>query len=169
MTKQHGVYKYVTIDTNEIIYIGKTNNSFISRIDNHNRGYGIDEKFNAYKDNYKVYIAHLPNATETEIVERALINKYKPILNVIDNYDGFSSLIHVEEPKWQEYNLEKNTKKKEKCNRWKELSELNSNELWMLLAGFQLSENTKVRNAQLSIAIEIKKEIDKRITNEYKK
>lgn len=116
-----------------------------------------------------MYIAHLPNATETDIVERALINKYKPILNVIDNYDGFSSLVHVEEPKWQEYNFKKNTEKKEKCNRWNELSELNSNELWMLLAGFQLSENKKVKNAQLSIAIEIKKEIDKRMTIEYKK
>ena len=167
MTKQHGVYKYVTIDTNEIIYIGKTNNSFRSRIDNHNRGYGIDEKFNAYKENYKVYIAHLSNATEADIVEKALINKYKPILNVNDNYEGFSSLIHVKEPKWQEYNLEKKPKIKEKCNRWKELSELNSNELWMLLAGFQLSQNKKVRNAQLSIAIEIKKEIDKRLTSEY--
>ena len=167
MTKQHGVYKYVTIDTNEIIYIGKTNNSFIRRIDDHNRGYGIDEKFNAYKDNYKVYIAHLPNATETDIVERALINKYKPILNVNDNYDGFSSLIHVEEPKWQEYNLEKLYRKKEKCNRWKELSELNDNELWMLLAGFQLSQDKKVRNSQLSIASEIMKEIDKRITNNF--
>ena len=165
MTKQHGIYKYVTINTNEIIYIGKTNNSFINRIDRHNRGYGIDEKFNAYKDNYKVYIAYLPNATETDIVERALINKYKPILNVIDNYEGFSSLIHVKEPKWQEYNLEKKTEKK--CNRWKELNELTSSELWMLLAGFQLSRNTKVRNAQLSIAIEIKKEINKRMTNKY--
>jgi len=108
MSRQHGLYKYVTCDTNEIIYIGKTNSSFKSRIDNHNRGIGIDKKFNAYKGNYKVYIAYLPNATETDILERALINQYKPVLNTTDNYDGFSNLITIQEPEWKEYVPEKN-------------------------------------------------------------
>lgn len=103
MSKQHGLYKYVTCDTNEIIYIGKTNNSFKSRIDDHSRGKGINKKFNSYKGNYKIYIAYLPNATETNIAEKALINKYKPILNSADNYDGFSGLVEVREPDWKEY------------------------------------------------------------------
>lgn len=126
MRKQHGLYKYVTCDTNEIIYIGKTNNSFKSRIDDHGRGNGIDEKFNAYKGNYKVYIAHLPNATETDIVERALINKYKPILNGTDNHNGFSGLIEVKEPEWKEYIPEENktimntSTKKSKRDDWEE-------------------------------------------------
>lgn len=112
MSSQHGLYKFVTCDTNEIIYIGKTNSCFKSRIDCHKRGNGIDEKFNAYKGNCKVYIAHLPNATETDILERGLINKYKPILNIADNFDGFSGFIHIQEPEWIEYVDEEKDKNK---------------------------------------------------------
>lgn len=101
--KQHGLYKFVTRDTGEIIYIGKSNNNIKSRIDAHIRGKGIDEKFNAYRNNYKVYISFMPNTVETDIMERALINKYKPILNKCDNYQGTSELIQVKEPQWVEY------------------------------------------------------------------
>lgn len=103
MSKHHGLYKFVTCDTNEIIYIGKTNNNLKSRVADHIRGKGIDEKFNAYKGNYKVYVTFLPNTVETDILERALINKYKPILNGTDNYEGMSNLIQVEEPQWIEF------------------------------------------------------------------
>ena len=44
MSKHHGLYKFVTCDTNEIIYIGKTNNNLKSRVADHIRGKGIDEK-----------------------------------------------------------------------------------------------------------------------------
>lgn len=101
--KHHGLYKFVTNDTDEIIYIGKTNNNIKSRIADHIRGKGLDEKFNAYKDKYKIYVSLLPNAVETDILERALINKYKPVLNVTDNQYGMSDLIHVDEPEWHEY------------------------------------------------------------------
>lgn len=67
MSKHHGLYKFVTCDTNEIIYIGKTNNNLKSRVADHIRGKGIDEKFNAYKGNYKVYVTFLPNTVETDI------------------------------------------------------------------------------------------------------
>lgn len=103
MSKHHGLYKFVTCDTNETIYIGKSNNNLKSRVADHIRGKGIDEKFNAYKGNYKVYVTFLPNTAETDILERALINKYKPILNVTDNYEGMSNLIQVEEPQWIEF------------------------------------------------------------------
>lgn len=42
MSKHHGLYKFVTCDTNEIIYIGKTNNNLKSRVADHIRGKGID-------------------------------------------------------------------------------------------------------------------------------
>ena len=103
MSKHHGLYKFVTCDTNEIIYIGKTNNNLKCRVADHIRGQGIDEKFNAYKGNYKVFVAFLPNAVETDIMERALINQYKPILNGTDNHEGFSNLIKVEEPQWLDF------------------------------------------------------------------
>ena len=103
MSKHHGLYKFVTCDTNEIIYIGKTNNNLKSRVADHIRGKGIDEKFNAYKGNYKVYVTFLPNTVETDILERALINKYKPVLNGTDNYEGISNLIQIEEPQWIEF------------------------------------------------------------------
>ena len=103
MSKHHGLYKFVTCDTNEIIYIGKTNNNFKSRIADHIRGKGIDEKFNAYRGNYKVYVAFLPNVVETDIMERGLINKYKPILNVVDNYESMSNLITIDEPEWLDF------------------------------------------------------------------
>lgn len=103
MSKHHGLYKFVTCDTNEIIYIGKTNNNLNSRVADHIRGKGIDEKFNAYKGNYKVYVTFLTNTVETDILERALINKYKPVLNVTDNYEGISNLIQIEEPQWIEF------------------------------------------------------------------
>lgn len=103
MSKHHGLYKFVTCDTDEIIYIGKTNNNLKRRIADHIRGNGIDEKFNAYKDNYKVFIAFMPNAVETDIMERALINQYKPVLNGTDNYEGFSNLITIKEPQWLEF------------------------------------------------------------------
>ncbi len=101
--RQHGVYKFVTIDTNEIIYIGKTNRDFVNRVTSHIRGKGADEKFNKYMGNYKVYVAFMPNATETDIMERVLINKYKTVLNITDKYEGISDLIKIEEPEWVEY------------------------------------------------------------------
>ena len=103
MSKHHGLYKFVTCDTNEIIYIGKTNNNLKCRVAAHIRGKGIDEKFNVYKGNYKVFVAFLPNNVETDIMERALINQYKPVLNGTDNYEGISNLIKVEEPQWIEF------------------------------------------------------------------
>lgn len=119
MNKHHGIYKFVRCDTNEIIYIGKTNNNLKSRVEDHLRGKGIDEKFNAYKGNYKIYVAFLPNSVETDIIERALINQYKPVLNGTDNQAGMSNLIQICEPDWIEFEtafpkIENNSKVKTK-------------------------------------------------------
>ena len=104
MGEQTGLYKFVALDTNKIIYIGKSNKNIKNRIEEHIRGKGLDEKFTAYKDNFKVFVAFLPNSVETDIMERALINKYKPVLNGTDNHEGISGLITVKEPVWIEYN-----------------------------------------------------------------
>lgn len=103
MTKQHGLYKYVTTDTNEIIYIGKTNSNFESRIKQHAKGKETDSKFLEYISKTKVFIAELPNRTETDILEKALINKYKPILNAQDKFESKSNYINIIEPEWKEY------------------------------------------------------------------
>lgn len=129
MSKHHGLYKFVDKESEEIIYIGKTNNDLKSRVMDHVRGKGLDAKFNTYKGKYKIYVCFLPNATETDILERALINKYKPVLNVTDNHKGISDLISVKEPKWQKYDeifkngLKKNKKKDRKTTKKKDIKE----------------------------------------------
>ena len=50
--KQHGLYKFVTNDTKEIIYIGKSDNDIIGRRRAHIRGKGLDEKFVPYRGKY---------------------------------------------------------------------------------------------------------------------
>lgn len=100
---EHGVYKYVLHDTGEVVYIGKTNSSFDARIRTHASGVGLEAKFLEYKDKCDIFVAHLPNTVETDIMERALINEYKPVLNVADNFDGTSGLIEIKEPQWKPY------------------------------------------------------------------
>lgn len=95
---ENGVYKYVF--NNEVIYIGKSVSSFSARISAHKS----ETKFKPYiKKGCDIYVCELPNPTETELIEKALINRYKPILNGIDNYAGFSYLIKVEELNWEKY------------------------------------------------------------------
>ena len=96
--KEHGLYKYVYKD--EIIYIGLSNSSIRSRIEGHSR----EDKFQPYLDKCKIFVYdNMPNSTETILAEKALINKYKPILNVTDNQEGYSQRIVFEEPEWISY------------------------------------------------------------------
>ncbi len=99
--KQHGLYKYVC--NNQIIYIGKSNANIRSRIDNHKR----EPKFQPYLKNAKIYVCDLPNSTETDILEKVLINHYKPILNGTDNKPGISNCISFIEPDWKLYSADK--------------------------------------------------------------
>lgn len=96
-----GIYKYVDKETGEIIYIGKSKDSITARINAHK----TEEKFREYVSRCNIYYVELPNAVEIDLLERALINKYKPILNDTDNLEGFSSLIQVNEPDWKEYGV----------------------------------------------------------------
>ena len=95
--KEHGLYKYVY--NGQIIYIGKSNNSIKSRINGHKK----EDKFQPFLDKSKIYVCMLPNSTETDLMEMALINHYKPILNVQFNHPSFSNLIHFQEPEWMIY------------------------------------------------------------------
>lgn len=71
----HYVYKYVK--DGEIIYIGKNDTDLHSRI----KAHSFEEKFHPYLD-ADVYYCVLANATMSDVVESALINEYKPKLNV---------------------------------------------------------------------------------------
>ncbi len=109
--KEHGLYKFVDKDTGDILYIGKTNSSFNSRIITHLSGVGSEAKFKEHiKKGCNIYVCELPNSTETDIMERALINQYKPMVNRLDNRPGFSSLISIKEPEWKEWKRSINKK-----------------------------------------------------------
>ncbi len=102
-----GLYKFVHSLTQQVIYIGKTEDSFKSRIDAHFRGKGLDEKFLPYtKDGCEVYIHRLVNNAEKKLVgnlETALINLYKPILNEVNKCDGLSVFLDVKKFEWEKW------------------------------------------------------------------
>ncbi len=99
-----GLYKFVYKNTDEIFYIGMSERNIAERIDRHLSGQGLDAKFAKHiRNGYDLYVCELPNKAEIKIMETALINKYKPILNDRDNKPGFSGLIHVDEPEWKRY------------------------------------------------------------------
>lgn len=93
--RKQGLYKYEY--EGQVIYIGKSDANVAKRIADHKR----EAKFQPYlAKGVKVYTCILPNSTETKLVEQALINQYKPILNGTDNQKGFSNLIKIDEPNW---------------------------------------------------------------------
>lgn len=90
------IYKYVLKD--EIIYIGKTKN-----LDNRIYQHSMEEKFKPHLKESVIFYFECANSVEMDLIERALINQYKPKLNVYDKHDGFSGNIIVKEPKWTIY------------------------------------------------------------------
>lgn len=91
MDRANYVYKYVW--NGDIIYIGKNDTDLVTRISQHSK----EHKFKPYL-NAEVYYGILKNSSESDMMERLLINKYKPILNVSCKKDGLS--IVFEEPEW---------------------------------------------------------------------
>lgn len=77
----HHVYKYVEDD--EIIYIGKNDTDLHTRISQH----VSEKKFKEHPD-AKIYYGKLANSVESRFMEMMLINRYKPILNVVDKEEG---------------------------------------------------------------------------------
>lgn len=95
MGKEHAVYKYVK--DGKIVYVGKTDSSLKSRV----RGHAHEEKFQDYLG-ADIYYIRLKNPTETTVFEKILINKYRPVLNVVDNYEDTVDIDFVE-PDWIKY------------------------------------------------------------------
>lgn len=96
MAAEHYIYKYVFHD--EIIYIGKVNSDLKRRVEEHAR----EEKFFPYLKEASVFCIQLANPTETTFMELYLINKYKPVLNIVAKYEGMTN-IQVPEPAWIPY------------------------------------------------------------------
>ena len=96
MAAEHYIYKYVFHD--EIIYIGKVDSDLKRRVEEHAK----EEKFLPYLKEATVFCIQLANPTETTFMELYLINKYKPILNVVAKYEGMTN-IQVQEPAWIPY------------------------------------------------------------------
>lgn len=113
MNKEHGVYKFVEKESGRIVYIGKSNSSIDNRIIAHLSGRGLDEKFRKYKGKCDIFTAILPNSVETDLIERALINEFKPELNVVDNLPGTSNLIKVDNIEWKAWQIPTKQKPKE--------------------------------------------------------
>lgn len=91
------IYKYVV--DNKIIYIGKTKRRLCERIDEHAR----EIKFLKYLSKAKIYWFACESQLEMDLVERILIVRYKPELNIIDNMDIDLKSIQYQEPVWQDY------------------------------------------------------------------
>lgn len=102
-----GVYKFVHSLTQQVIYIGKTEDSFKNRINAHFRGKGVDAKFLPYtKDGCEVYIHRLVNDAEKRLVgslEIELINLYKPILNDENKCEGLSLFLDLKKFEWEKW------------------------------------------------------------------
>ena len=102
-----GVYKFVHSLTQQVIYIGKTEDSFKNRINAHYRGKGVDAKFLPYtKDGCEVYVHRLVNDAEKRLVgslETALINLYKPVLNDVNKCEGISVYLDLKKFEWEKW------------------------------------------------------------------
>ena len=94
-----GIYKYVY--HGEIIYIGKSDSSIPDRIIAHE----TEEKFQKYLKEAEIYYFECKNPAETTIYETALINRYRPVLNVSMNYHGTQEF-KVEEKEWKRFQQE---------------------------------------------------------------
>ncbi len=78
---ERGYYCYKWIQNGEIVYIGKTVTPKL-RIAQEKR----QEKFRDYLD-ADIYVTEFKNRTEMDGMEKLLINKYQPVLNVVDTND----------------------------------------------------------------------------------
>lgn len=90
------IYKYV--HKGKIIYIGQTRSSLESRICGHRN----EDRFEPYQD-AEIYFFEVENNTELDILERLLINKYHPVLNVNNNSPESIEIELASEPDWIKY------------------------------------------------------------------
>ena len=90
-----GLYKYVVGEKH--YYIGKSENgTILDRLKRHEK----EEKFKDILDKATIYVHPMKNKVEINAMEKLLINRYKPELNVVDtNGDGTECVF--EEPEWE--------------------------------------------------------------------
>lgn len=100
MIRDYCVYRYTLRETGEVIYIGKTDASLKQRIDAHQK----EDNFAPYIGLWDIDYLELQNSTETDIIEKYLINYYKPILNTKDNVTGLSNM-SITLPEWKPYSV----------------------------------------------------------------
>lgn len=89
------IYKYVY--QGNIVYIGKSDSSLEARIKAHEK----EDKFQPYLDS-EIWYFETINPNETSVFEKCLIDKYKPIINVVDKYEE-NIRVQIEEPVWNKY------------------------------------------------------------------
>lgn len=104
------VYKYVY--DNEIIYIGKNDTDLTSRLNRHGKpGDNIPEEGWDEINNSDIFYCELANRIMSDVVESELIRRYKPKYNKAKTSE-WSGLEFVE-PKWEKYNKEKLSNKRD--------------------------------------------------------
>jgi len=96
--RDYCVYRYVLPNTGQVIYIGKTDTLLRQRIEAHAK----EDKFAPYLGQWIVEYIELANRVETDIVEKYLINYWKPILNEKDHAEGLTNM-SIKLPKWIPY------------------------------------------------------------------
>ncbi len=119
MAREYYCYKWVV--DRKIIYIGKTMNPRLRFVQERHQ-----EKFKPYLD-AEIWTTKLANRTEMDGVEKVLINKYQPLLNVVDKHEDSMELpFNDEDLVWEEYTaIEKEERHKcEKLRMEKEIEEL---------------------------------------------
>lgn len=97
--KEHIVYRYCLKETKEVIYVGKTDVSLKSRVDAHEK----ESKFLPYRGKWYIEYIVLANFVETDVVEKFLINKWKPVLNEKDCVAKVTDYLAIQLPRWQPY------------------------------------------------------------------
>lgn len=113
------IYKFIN-SSDEIIYIGKTNN-LTRRIQHHSH---LPEE--AYEELYEIHYTTMNTVSDQHIMEIALINYYKPIYNQQDKKDDDLTILknEINKLKWEKYdeyeevvNLTKNYNKITLCHK----------------------------------------------------
>ena len=115
--KEQVLYKYVY--DNEIIYIGKSKTSIKSRVQKHSK----EDKFHPFLKKVHIYVwfsemeSYQNRTSEIDLLERALIIKYKPVLNVQYKDTSLSESFTINDLFWityDEYLFQKEQKAKAK-------------------------------------------------------
>ena len=76
--KMYYIYRY--IEQNRVIYVGKTKRDLRERIEEHKS----DRKFMSHLAASKIEYFTVPTQVEMDIAEKYYINKYRPMLNIVD-------------------------------------------------------------------------------------